>query len=47
MVVLIFQELVVQSPDSAIPQNKDTQKVDLAKTRCHAMIRHQNADAMV
>jgi hypothetical protein len=33
------------------PQNEDTQTVDLAKkkrrNRCHAMIRHQNADAMV
>ena len=29
-------------------QNKDTQKVDSEKrNRCHAMIRHQNADAMV
>jgi hypothetical protein len=32
-----------------IAQNKDTQKVDLARKAncCHAMIRHQNADAMV
>jgi hypothetical protein len=27
-------------------QNKDTQKVD-SSNRCHAMIHHQNADAMV
>jgi hypothetical protein len=27
-------------------QNKDTQKVD-SSNRCHAMIHHQNADAIV
>ena len=31
---------------SAVAQNRHTQKVDLSN-RCHAMIHHQNADAMV
>jgi hypothetical protein len=37
--------LAGQSTELA-PQNKDTQKVD-SSNRCHAMIHHQDADAMV
>jgi hypothetical protein len=41
--------MVVRITQKAVAQNKDTLKFDPAKkcNRCHAMIRHQNADAMV
>ena len=40
---------VVRITQKAVSQNKDTLKFDSAKkcNRCHAMIRHQNAGAMV